>query len=149
MHYNLHIQRGLCNTQISTANKRFYFFILRRERRCTLIRYQLDCYPSSCTGRVCTSMQGNTQTQRKEFKGTVLWELRGVKIGINRSIASKSTKAAENVYFPLVMVSIGARQRTLSGKRVQYIIMDRLIPILTPLICRWTVPLTSSLNIFN
>ncbi len=74
--------------------------------------------------------------------GTVQWELRGVKIGINRSLmmhslagkcplpcpkghlhersinvfsgfstfgmASKSTKAAENVYETLMMVSIGA-----------------------------------------
>jgi hypothetical protein len=33
-------------------------------------------------------------------------------------MASKSTKAAENIYAPLEMVSFGARYRTLAGKRV-------------------------------
>jgi hypothetical protein len=33
-------------------------------------------------------------------------------------MVSKSNKAAENVYFPLVMVFIGARQRTLAGNTV-------------------------------
>ncbi len=33
-------------------------------------------------------------------------------------MASKSTKAAENVYAPLVMVSLGARLRTLAGNAV-------------------------------
>ena len=35
-------------------------------------------------------------------------------------MASKSTKAAENVYVSLVMVSIGGRQRTVAGKRVHH-----------------------------
>jgi hypothetical protein len=70
------------------------------------------------------------------FKGTVQWELRGIKTGINRS---KSTKATENVYAPLVMVSLGAGKGHLPA--CEYIIMDRLIPILTPLSCHWTVPL--------
>jgi hypothetical protein len=51
------------------------------------------------------------------FKGTVQWELRGIKTGINRS---KSTKATKNVYAPLVMVSLGARKRTLADKRVHH-----------------------------
>jgi hypothetical protein len=33
-------------------------------------------------------------------------------------MASKCTKDAENVYAPLVMVSIGAGKRTLAGKTV-------------------------------
>jgi hypothetical protein len=52
------------------------------------------------------------------FKGTVQWELRGIKTGINRS---KSTKATKNVHAPLVMVSLGARKkRTFAGKRVHH-----------------------------
>jgi hypothetical protein len=54
-------------------------------------------------------------------------------------MVSKSTKAAEKVNAPLVMVSLGARQRTLPAR--EYIILDRLIPNLTPLSCHRTVPL--------
>jgi hypothetical protein len=54
---------------------------------------------------------------------------------------------AENVYAPLMMVvSLGARERTLAGKRL-YIRMDRLIPILTPLSSHWTVPLNNNFKV--
>ncbi len=55
-------------------------------------------------------------------------------------MASKSTKTAENGYDIQMMVSIGhvpARE---------YIIMDRLIPILTPLSYLWTVLLRRPRN---
>jgi hypothetical protein len=51
-------------------------------------------------------------------------------------MASKSTKAAENVYAPL----LGQGKGHLPTR--EYIIMDRLIPILTPLSSHWTVPLS-------
>ncbi len=57
-------------------------------------------------------------------------------------MASKSTTAAENVYAPLVMVSLWARKRTLAGKRGHH---NRSIDtILTPLSSHWTVPLMRS-----
>jgi hypothetical protein len=59
-------------------------------------------------------------------------------------VASITTTAAVNVYAPLVMVSLKAGKGHLLAR--EYIIMDRLIPILTPLSSRWRVPLTDLLN---
>jgi hypothetical protein len=62
-------------------------------------------------------------------------------------MASTSTYyIAENVYAPLMMVSLGARERTLAGKRL-YIRKERLIQILTPLSSHWTVPLNNNFKV--
>jgi hypothetical protein len=53
-------------------------------------------------------------------------------------MASKSTTAAKYVYDTLVMVSLGAWKMTFAGNTLAV----RLIPILTHLSSRWTVPLT-------
>jgi hypothetical protein len=52
-------------------------------------------------------------------------------------MASKSTTAAKYIYDTLVMVSLGAWKMT-----IQFILAVRLIPILTHLSSRWTVPLS-------
>ncbi len=58
-------------------------------------------------------------------------------------MASKSTTAANYVYDTLVMVSLGAWKITFAGNK--FILAVGLIPILTHLSSRWTVPLSDHL----